>query len=160
MGRECFEALSEHDCQLIYDNHQRDIIEKAKINFQELLLEHADLFHHFKSIEPSGSITQEDVKEITEVLKDDLRYKLLDRLDQDRKLMLFQHLGFVHCPIREHCPAYPNCMDALVERIIDAKKSHSLKVSRQRGRRGGGGARRHQPQRPPKSRQWRQSMHK
>lgn len=84
MGRECFEALSEHDCQLIYDNHQRDIIEKAKINFQELLLEHADLFHHFKSLEPSGSITQEDVKEITEVLKDDLRYKLLDRLDQDR----------------------------------------------------------------------------
>lgn len=140
MGRECFEALSEHDCQQIYDNHQRDIIEKAKINFQELLLEHADLFHHFKSIEPSGSITQEDVKEITEVLKEDLRYKMLDRLDQDRKLMLFQHLGFVHCPIREHCPAYPNCMDALVERIIESKKSHSLNT------------------RP--SRQWRQSMHK
>lgn len=32
--------------------------------------------------------------------------------------MLFQHLGFVHCPIREHCPAFPNCIDALIERII------------------------------------------
>lgn len=51
------------------------------------------------------------------------RYKLLDRLDQDRKLMLFQHLGFVHCPIREHCPAFPNCMDALIERIL-ASKTH------------------------------------
>lgn len=49
------------------------------------------------------------------------RYKALDRLDQDRKLMLFQHLGFVHCPIREHCPAFPNCMDALIERILSNK---------------------------------------
>ena len=37
--------------------------------------------------------------------------------------MLFQHLGFVHCPIREHCPAFPNCMDALIERIMTGKKS-------------------------------------
>ncbi|XP_040172171.1 rho GTPase-activating protein 190 isoform X3 [Anopheles arabiensis] len=118
MGRECFEALSEHDCQQIYDNHQRELVETAKHNFQELLMEHADLFYHFKNIEPSGTITQNDIKEITDVLQEDLRYKLLDRLDQDRKVMLFQHLGFVHCPIREHCPAFPNCMDALIERIL------------------------------------------
>ncbi|EAT39017.1 AAEL009157-PA [Aedes aegypti] len=123
MGRECFEALSEHDCQQIYDNHQRELIETAKRNFQELLMEHADLFYHFKNIEPSGTITQNDVKEITDVLQEDLRYKLLDRLEQDRKLMLFQHLGFVHCPIREHCPAFPNCMDALIERILIANQN-------------------------------------
>ena len=29
-----------------------------------------------------------------------IRYKALDRMDADRKLLLFQHLGFVHCPIR------------------------------------------------------------
>ena len=52
------------------------------------------------------------------------RFKALDRLDADRKLMLFQHLGFVHCPIREHCPAFPNCMDSIVERIV-AKKAHN-----------------------------------
>jgi hypothetical protein len=34
MGRECFEALSEMDCQQIYDQHQKDIIDKAKHNFQ------------------------------------------------------------------------------------------------------------------------------
>lgn len=118
MGRECFEALSEVDCQHIYDQHQKEIIEKAKHNFQELLLEHADLFYHFKSIAPEGTITQDDIKEITDALQDDSRYKALDRIDQDRKLMLFQHLGFVHCPIREHCPAFPNCMDALIERIL------------------------------------------
>ncbi|XP_049781040.1 rho GTPase-activating protein 190 isoform X2 [Schistocerca cancellata] len=121
MGRECFEALSEQDRQQIYDQHQKEIVEKAKHNFQELLLEHADLFYHFKSIAPTGTITQADIKEITDALQDDSRYKALDRLDQDRKLMLFQHLGFVHCPIREHCPAFPNCMDALIERILGTK---------------------------------------
>ncbi|XP_058794856.1 rho GTPase-activating protein 190 isoform X2 [Phymastichus coffea] len=121
MGRECFEALSHHDCQEVYDQHQKEIIEKAKHNFQELLLEHADLFYHYKSIAPTGTITQDDIKEITDALIDDFRYKALDRLDQDRKLMLFQHLGFVHCPIREHCPAFPNCMDALIERILGTK---------------------------------------
>lgn len=34
MGRECFEELSHHDCQEIYDQHQKEIIEKAKHNFQ------------------------------------------------------------------------------------------------------------------------------
>ncbi|CAH1985676.1 unnamed protein product [Acanthoscelides obtectus] len=121
MGRECFETLSEQDCQQIYDAHQRELIETAKHNFQELLLEHADLFYHFKSIAPTGTITQDDIKEITDVLQDDFRYKILDRLDQDRKLTLFQHLGFIHYPIREHCPAFPNCMDALIERILVSK---------------------------------------
>lgn len=123
MGRECFEALSEHDVLQIYEAHQRELIENAKHNFQELLLEHADLFYHFKSIAPTGTITQDDIKEITDVLQEDFRYKILDRLDQDRKLTLFQHLGFIHYPIREHCPAFPNCMDALIERIL-ATKAH------------------------------------
>lgn len=63
-------------------------------------------------------------KNNNKIWKLDDRFKMLDRLDQDRKLMLFQHLGFVHCPIREHCPAFPNCMDALIERIISAKRTH------------------------------------
>lgn len=85
-------------------------------------MEHADLFYHFKTLEPSGTITQNDIKDITDVLQEDFRYKILDRLDQDRKLMLFQHLGFVHCPIREHCPAFPNCMDALIERVLSSNE--------------------------------------
>ena len=37
----------------------------------------------------------------------------------------FQHLGFVHCPIREHCHAFPNCIDSLVERIVAKKATTS-----------------------------------
>jgi len=43
------------------------------ICLQELLLEHADLFYHFKSKAPSGSITQDDIKEIINDLKLDSR---------------------------------------------------------------------------------------
>jgi hypothetical protein len=40
MGRECFEELSHHDCQEIYDQHQKEIVEKAKHNFQVRFLYH------------------------------------------------------------------------------------------------------------------------
>lgn len=40
---------------------------------QELLLEHADFFYHFKSIAPTGTITQEDIREIINELKLDSR---------------------------------------------------------------------------------------
>ncbi|XP_071043983.1 rho GTPase-activating protein 190 isoform X33 [Parasteatoda tepidariorum] len=123
MGRECYEALSEPDLLEIYDEHQREITEKAKQNFQELLLENAEIFYHFTSIGPGSVITQEDINKITEKLQEDLRYKTLDRLDQDRMLMLLRHLGFVHGPIREHCPASLKCMDSLVEKVI-AQKAH------------------------------------
>ncbi|KAK9890323.1 hypothetical protein WA026_010422 [Henosepilachna vigintioctopunctata] len=125
MGRECFEALSEHDCQQIYDQHQRQIIESAKYNFQELLLEHANIFYNLKSMTSSGTISQECIKEIIEVLQDDFRYKMLDKLDQERKLILYQHLDFIHCPIKEHCPSYSNCMDVLIEKTL-ATKNHRL----------------------------------
>ena len=85
------------------------------------MLEHAHLFYQFKSIAPSGTVTQDDIREITEELQEDSRYKALDRLDNERRLLLLQHLGFVHCPIREHCPAHPNCMDAVIERLISTK---------------------------------------
>jgi len=84
-------------------------------------LEHAHLFYQYKSIAPSGTVTQDDIREITEELQEDSRYKSLDRLDNERRLLLLQHLGFVHCPIREHCPAHPNCTDSVVERLISCK---------------------------------------
>ncbi|KAK4312268.1 hypothetical protein Pmani_016281 [Petrolisthes manimaculis] len=121
MGRESFDSLSEQDRQLIYDQHQRDITEKARQNFHELLLEQAELFYHVKSIAPTGTITQDDIRDITHTLQEDSRYKALDRLENERTLLLLQHLGFVHCPKREHCPAFPNCMDCLIENLIATK---------------------------------------
>lgn len=41
--------------------------------FQELLLEQAELFYHVKSLAPTGTITQEDIREITQTLQEDSR---------------------------------------------------------------------------------------
>ena len=122
LGRECFENLSEKDIQEIYDLHQRELKQRSKKNFQELLLERADLFYQFRS-SPMATVTQNDILDITEALQEDSRYKALDRLDADRKLLLFQHLGFITSPMREHCLAFPHCTDSLVERIVAAKKA-------------------------------------
>ncbi|KAH8387849.1 hypothetical protein KR093_009865 [Drosophila rubida] len=134
MGRECFEALSEHDCQQIYDIHQDEIIEKSKQNFVELLLEHAQYFLQFKNVD---IITQEDVRQITDVIQEDSRYKMLDRLDQERRVMLVQHLRFIHCPIRDHCPFFNNCVDNLIEEVLSDKSAGNHK-SHAGGTVGGG----------------------
>ncbi|XP_023168983.2 rho GTPase-activating protein 190 isoform X5 [Drosophila hydei] len=134
MGRECFEALSEHDCQQIYDIHQDEIIEKSKQNFVELLLEHAQYFLQFKNVD---IITQEDVRQITDVIQEDSRYKMLDRLDQERRVMLVQHLRFIHCPIRDHCPFFNNCVDNLIEEVLADKSAANHKTLG--GNVGGGG---------------------
>ena len=114
MGHDCFEALTGAEIQNIYEQHQIELIEKAKRAFIELMLEHADIFSAVHSASPMATITQQQVREMVEILQEDSRYKALDRLDQERRLMLLQHLGFVHCPLREHCPSYPNCMDCVV----------------------------------------------
>ncbi|CAG2166680.1 unnamed protein product [Oppiella nova] len=121
MGRECYESLSERDVIEMYEEHQKDITDGAKIHFQELLLEHSSLFYHFASLGPGSVITQDDIQKITEALQEDPRYKALDRLDQDRTLMLLRHLGFIHGPIREHCPVFPNCADVLIEKYNASK---------------------------------------
>lgn len=55
------------------------------------------------------------------------RYKTLDRQDQERMLILLRHLGFfVHGPMREHCPANPNCMDTIIEQVIKEKAHRSV----------------------------------
>ena len=128
LGRESFENLPEKEIVEIYDLHQREIIAKAKKSFQELLLERADLFYQFRS-SPAGTVTQDDILDIADALQEDSRWKALDRLDADRKLLLFQHLGFVHCPIREHCPAFPHCIDSLVERVANKKRNASTSSS-------------------------------
>ena len=39
---------------------------------------------------PAGTVTHDDILDITEAIAEDGRYKALDRMDADRKLLLFQ----------------------------------------------------------------------
>lgn len=57
----------------MYEEHQREITDRARSQFQELLLEHAELFYEFANVGPGSVITQEDIAKITEALQEDSR---------------------------------------------------------------------------------------
>ncbi|XP_043226350.1 rho GTPase-activating protein 190-like isoform X5 [Amphibalanus amphitrite] len=118
LGRECFESLAEEERQEIYDLHQRHIVEKARVNFQELLLERADLFYGICPASGGGALSPDQIKDITELLQEDVRYKLLDRFEQERQLVLLQHLGFLHRPRPERCPSAQLCMELQVWALL------------------------------------------
>ena len=48
------------------------------------------ILNYFFRSSPAGTVTQDDILDITDKLHEDFRFKALDRLDPDRKLMLFQ----------------------------------------------------------------------
>ena len=55
----------------------------------EVFIEILNHVNYFRS-SPAGTVTQDDILDITDKLHEDFRFKALDRLDPDRKLMLFQ----------------------------------------------------------------------
>ena len=59
------------------------------INRSKFLLKLLIILIIFRS-SPAGTVTQDDILDITDKLHEDFRFKALDRLDPDRKLMLFQ----------------------------------------------------------------------
>ena len=77
------------DIQEIYDLHQRELIQRSKKAFQELLLERADLFYQFRS-SPMATVTQNDILDITEALQEDSRWDLFIQIFIFKRFILFQ----------------------------------------------------------------------
>ena len=75
--------------QEIYDLHQRELIQRSKKAFQELLLERADLFYQFRS-SPMATVTQNDILDITEALQEDSRWDLFIQIFIFKRFILFQ----------------------------------------------------------------------
>lgn len=63
-------------------------------------------------------LNERDWRELHEKLQEDARYRQLNRLHQSRDNLISQYISFVNHPLRQHCPAYPRCMDALVEQLL------------------------------------------
>ena len=77
------------DIQEIYDLHQRELIQRSKKAFQELLLERADLFYQFRS-SPMATVTQNDILDITEALQEDSRWDLFIQMGIFKRFIWFQ----------------------------------------------------------------------
>lgn len=146
IGKECFESLSETDLQSLYDHYQKQLIRKARKDFEELLQEQIEEFisrvlfrakpipigstaHSYSSSGSGGNdkcrylpgLNENDMRDLHAKLQEDIRYRQLNRLHQARDNMICQYVGFISYPLRQHCPAAPRCIDTLVENLLDSK---------------------------------------
>lgn len=118
-GNTDLELLNDQKLFEIYVEYQNNLLQQARLDFQELLLENAEHLHHLTLSDKV--IRQEDIKTINAILQHDERYQALDRFDQDRTLMMIRHLSFLHSQMSEQCPSHPNCVESEIERLLITK---------------------------------------
>ncbi|XP_067656082.1 rho GTPase-activating protein 190-like isoform X6 [Haliotis asinina] len=120
VGKEGYNGLDEQDRSIVYEQHQQELRQQAKHEFQELLWEQSQIFLNLNS---TGRLTPEDLKGITLALQDDPRYKALSRLEEDRKVMILNHLGFIQCPSKDRCYFRENCVDLQSHKLLSSRSS-------------------------------------
>ncbi|XP_067875123.1 rho GTPase-activating protein 35 [Heterodontus francisci] len=118
MNEEFYQWLQEHEYQDIYSRHQREIIDKAKDQFQELLLEYSELFYE---LELDAKPSKEKMGLIQDVLGEEQRFKALQKLQAERDALVLKHIHFVYHPTKETCPNSQKCMDSKVEQLLAAR---------------------------------------
>ncbi|NXO29334.1 RHG35 protein, partial [Cisticola juncidis] len=100
---------------LSYGKHQKQLIDRAKEDFQELLLEYSELFYE---LELDAKPSKEKMGVIQEVLGEEQRFKALQKLQAERDALVLKHIHFVYHPTKETCPSCGACVDARVEQLL------------------------------------------
>ncbi|XP_043911440.1 rho GTPase-activating protein 35 [Protopterus annectens] len=118
MHEEFYQWLDEVEYLDIYNKHQKQIIDQAKDDFQELLLEYSELFYELGlDAKPS----KEKMGVIQEVVGEEVRFKSLQKLQADRDALILKHIHFVYHPTKETCPSSPVCVDTKIEQLVGSK---------------------------------------
>ncbi|KAL4613054.1 rho GTPase-activating protein 5 [Arapaima gigas] len=115
MEDEAYKYITESDRRDVYSRHQREIVERAKEEFQEMLFEHAELFY---DLDLNATPSCDKMSEIHAVLNEEPRYRALQKLAPDRESLLLKHIGFVYHPTKETCLSGQSCVDMKVEQIL------------------------------------------
>ncbi|XP_044291339.1 rho GTPase-activating protein 35 [Varanus komodoensis] len=118
MNEDFYMWLEESVYMDIYSRHQKQIIEKAKEEFQELLLEYSELFYE---LELDAKPSKEKMGVIQDVLGEEQRFKALQKLQAERDALILKHIHFVYHPTKETCPSCPTCIDAKIEHLISSR---------------------------------------
>ncbi|KFV72971.1 Rho GTPase-activating protein 35, partial [Dryobates pubescens] len=119
MNEDFYMWLEEATYLDIYGRHQKQIIEKAKEDFQELLLEYSELFYE---LELDAKPSKEKMGVIQEVLGEEQRFKALQKLQAERDALILKHIHFVYHPTKETCPSCPQlCVDTKVEQLLGGR---------------------------------------
>lgn len=115
MEDEAYKYITEADRRDVYGQHQQEIVERAKEEFQEMLFEHAELFY---DLDLNATPSCDKMSEIHAVLNEEPRYRALQKLAPDRESLLLKHIGFVYHPTKETCLSGPSCVDLKVEQVL------------------------------------------
>ncbi|XP_006627687.1 rho GTPase-activating protein 35 [Lepisosteus oculatus] len=118
MNEEFYQWLEEPEYLDIYSRHQKEIIEKAKEDFQELLLEYSELFYE---LEVDAKPSKEKMGAIQEVLGEEQRFKALQKLQAERDALVLKHIHFVYHPTKETCPSGTQCVDSKIEQLLASR---------------------------------------
>ncbi|KAK1785877.1 hypothetical protein P4O66_003244 [Electrophorus voltai] len=115
MNEEFYHWLEESEYLDMYNKHQKEIIDRAKEDFQELLLEYSELFYE---LEVDAKPSKEKMGAIQEFLGEEQRFKALQKLQAERDALVLKHIHFVYHPTKDTCPNSPNCVDSKIEQIL------------------------------------------
>uniref|UniRef100_A0A1A8NZL1 Rho GTPase-activating protein 35 n=1 Tax=Nothobranchius rachovii TaxID=451742 RepID=A0A1A8NZL1_9TELE len=118
MNEEFYQWLEEPEYLDLYNRHQKEIIDRAKEDFQELLLEYSELFYE---LEVDAKPSKEKMGAIQEVLGEEPRFKTLQKLPAERDALVLKHIHFVYHPTKETCPSSPHCGDSKIEQILASR---------------------------------------
>ncbi|NXU59138.1 RHG35 protein, partial [Turnix velox] len=118
MNEDFYMWLEESIYMDIYSKHQKQIIEKAKEDFQELLLEYSELFYE---LELDAKPSKEKMGVIQDVLGEEQRFKALQKLQAERDALILKHIHFVYHPTKETCPSCPLCVDSKLEQLLSSR---------------------------------------
>ncbi|XP_061916098.1 rho GTPase-activating protein 35 [Entelurus aequoreus] len=118
MNEDFYQWLDEAEYLDIYNKHQKEIIDRAKEDFQELLLEYSELFYE---LEVDAKPSKEKMGAIQEVLGEEQRFKALQKLQAERDALVLKHIHFVYHPTKDTCPNSPHCVDSKIEQILASR---------------------------------------
>ncbi|KAM9813168.1 rho GTPase-activating protein 35 isoform 1-T1 [Syngnathus typhle] len=118
MNEDFYQWLDEAEYLDIYNKHQKEIIDRAKEDFQELLLEYSELFYE---LEVDAKPSKEKMGAIQEVLGEEQRFKALQKLQAERDALVLKHIHFVYHPTKDTCPNSPHCVDSKLEQILASR---------------------------------------
>jgi hypothetical protein len=55
------------------------------------------------------------------------RYKKLDRIEEERKIILLNHLGFMECPSKDRCHFREKCAENKVQLLLASRPVRYVK---------------------------------
>ena len=57
------------------------------------------------------------------------RYRALNKLEDDRDVLILKHMAFYECPSKDHCPFKDCCMEIFIHRLLSTKAHRSVILS-------------------------------